>query len=744
MAEDLPLPSSSASFETLLDHAMLTAKIPTPRHPRPAGKRPFLRKGQGLARFNMPSARAMKASSLSDSSTTPPAVQAEAEAETPSSRSQSASSWLTAATSTNHSNGMATVRKTFYRPLSKPGLQIEQRSPGGPRTTMSAKGGGVAASEMSEISFHMTPQQWEHIKHDEEQSLHEFQLLEEVAAQCSVASSHEASPRQVAGVPDAKLARVSRWAEEQLPTSSATESDGDHSMNSTLDDDNDNANPSFGTSGSQASENSPRLASVDPEATPTRAGQSFNDTNAWDTAVPRPPSVNGKQIPPPTLASTSSSEGGCSGPPRDALVARLFGGVKNKLAVRKATAPIAVTPVPSPSKRDATAQTKLAELDQEIARYRSLNSSLKKLQQEREAGLHQLQTEIRDFQRQRDEEKQAFESYKEDTLQKLKKEKRVWESYRVNVAERPSKRDREEVDALRSELAALRKEMEIRETKAAMATRRAKDRVQTLTDRNHELEQEVRALEQLRLEAWEDSSTGSDHPHPVQPNLGHQLSRSAWERGKLHAPSPTKGTVVLPEENILPSWQNDRRSSGGHASHPRQLPAAAPLSRADIPSQKLLGPNSSSLRPAPQGNREPQSGQQNKIVSPLIARANGDAANNDIQAVSFSNGTVKELHPDGSVVVRYFNGDIKQTKAGKIIYFYAESGTTHITCDGLETTEFANGQIELQWADGRREIRFPDQTIKYLFPNAEEKVVFPDGTVQQVRKDLLAAYFLFV
>ncbi|XP_015234377.1 PREDICTED: centromere protein J [Cyprinodon variegatus] len=106
--------------------------------------------------------------------------------------------------------------------------------------------------------------------------------------------------------------------------------------------------------------------------------------------------------------------------------------------------------------------------------------------------------------------------------------------------------------------------------------------------------------------------------------------------------------------------------------------------------------------------------------------------------IVFPNGTRKEVSADGlSAKVTFFNGDTKQITADqRVIYYYAEAQTTHITYpDGMEVLHFPNNQTEKHFPDGRKEITFPDQTVKNLFPDGREESVLTDGTIIQVNPD---------
>jgi hypothetical protein len=76
----------------------------------------------------------------------------------------------------------------------------------------------------------------------------------------------------------------------------------------------------------------------------------------------------------------------------------------------------------------------------------------------------------------------------------------------------------------------------------------------------------------------------------------------------------------------------------------------------------------------------------------------------------YSNGTRVKQFPDGKKVIHFTNGDIKEAHPdGKVIYIYNEDQITETTLpDGTTICEFSNGQIEKTFINGLKEITFPD------------------------------------
>ncbi|KAF8562029.1 hypothetical protein P879_07447 [Paragonimus westermani] len=141
---------------------------------------------------------------------------------------------------------------------------------------------------------------------------------------------------------------------------------------------------------------------------------------------------------------------------------------------------------------------------------------------------------------------------------------------------------------------------------------------------------------------------------------------------------------------------------------------------------------------------------------------------NGAVVVSYTNGSVKEIFPDGkTILVSLFNGDIKRTLPdGRVIYHYAADATVQLTHpDGTEEIHYADGRQEIihlkspskapgvenadggcktagtglvsrRLPNGDREIRLPNGQREIhsvtgikcrIYPDGTTKTVFPDG-----------------
>jgi hypothetical protein len=101
------------------------------------------------------------------------------------------------------------------------------------------------------------------------------------------------------------------------------------------------------------------------------------------------------------------------------------------------------------------------------------------------------------------------------------------------------------------------------------------------------------------------------------------------------------------------------------------------------------------------------------------------------QFVTYGNGSTKEIHTNGTTVIRYPNGDVKTYSAdnGTIAYHYAASKVTEVRKDNDASNtifEFPNGQVEQHWNDGRKMVSFPDGTTQRVAPDGSAETVLAE------------------
>ncbi|XP_068000592.1 centromere protein J [Melanerpes formicivorus] len=385
---------------------------------------------------------------------------------------------------------------------------------------------------------------------------------------------------------------------------------------------------------------------------------------------------------------------------------------------------------------------RLIELETEIERFRAENMTLTRLREERERALANIRKEIADFQQQKAQELAEIEDYKRREVKKLQKERKVFEKYTTEARAIPDKKERDEIQALKQQVAELQEELKRKEAKWSATHRRLKDQIEALIDENMELKEEVKIMERYRLESWKKvEAAGSKRKTE---NSGMTLKRP-------ESCLPSRGPKSQTASPLLPV-QKCSKING--ISYPQ---AKGKLSRTPAP-----GPASD------RSNSETTTALENSTRTSMVDAATKEAhvalptepaftgceeveretaypdgkvekvLKNGCHLIFFPNGTCKKVGSDGkTITITFFNGDVKQMMPdGTVIYYYADAKTTHTTyLDGLEVLQFSNGQIEKHYPDGKKEITFPDQTIKNLFTDGQEESILPDGTIVRIQRD---------
>ncbi|XP_041343205.1 centromere protein J [Pyrgilauda ruficollis] len=468
-----------------------------------------------------------------------------------------------------------------------------------------------------------------------------------------------------------------------------------------------------------------------------------NDTTVPDKAIKRKvASKKGDE-----MSKESAVDSDSNGPPVSNLMMKLFPSLKPKQKAgchpehetkSNAEPELGGNTVPSQLLRE-----RLAELENEIERFRAENTTLSKLREEREHALANIRKEIADFEQKKAQELAEIEEYKKKEIKKLQKERKVFEKYTTEARAIPDKKERDEIQALKQQIAELQEDLKRKEVKWSTTHRRLKDQIEALVNENFELKEEIRIMEKFRLEAWKKVEAAGNKKKIENPGMSLNRAESCLPSRGLKSRS---ASPLLPVQKC--SRINGKSYSQAKVGKLSRTPASGPanernnseaMTALEDYSQTLMvdtSPNEAYVSPPSAsafiGSEEIQretaysDGKVEKVLK------------NGCHLIFFPNGTWKKVGSDGkTVTITFFNGDVKQIMPDQtVIYYYADAKTTHTTySDGLEVLQFSNGQIEKHYPDGKKEITFPDQTIKSLFTDGQEESIFPDGTVVRVQRD---------
>eukprot|EP01137_Pigoraptor_chileana_P005445 Opistho-2@48511 len=315
---------------------------------------------------------------------------------------------------------------------------------------------------------------------------------------------------------------------------------------------------------------------------------------------------------------------------------------------------------------------KMTELEDEIARFRGENARVAALRAEAEAEVHRMRT--------RSEE---FEAYRAEETAKLRRERKVFETHTRSARAScgPERDFQAELSLLKQEVTALQDQMRLRDEKHSLAIARHKNRTNELSQKCAALDAEV-----VRLRGERDDLVVLVEKLTKTARLAADRSEVARARATLSPQTPTRRHSPVPPRALVTHVDATARTVGSDVSTrpdaPTRLVGGDVSTRTDAitvrsgdVSARPVGGDASARTPTvvsapPAAPEEPHATQT----------ADGTAV------TTFPNGTRKEVRADGSSTVHFFNGDVKRTNPdGRVIYYYAESNTTHTTyADGLE------------------------------------------------------------
>ncbi|XP_030333013.1 centromere protein J isoform X3 [Strigops habroptila] len=476
---------------------------------------------------------------------------------------------------------------------------------------------------------------------------------------------------------------------------------------------------------------------------------SKNDTAVPEKAIKRKvASKRGDE-----MSKESAVDSDSNGPPVSNLMKKLFPSLKPKQkAGCHSECEIKSNVEQEPgSERTASGNTapsrllreRLIELETEIERFRAENTSLSKLREEREHALANIRKEIADFQQQKAQELAEIEEYKKKERKKLQKERKVFEKYTTEARAIPDKKERDEIQALKQQIAELQEDLKRKEAKWSTTHRRLKDQIEALVNENMELKEEVKIMERFRLEAWKKVEAAGNKRKIENPGInlkrGESCLPNRWPKSQTASP-------FLPVQKCTKiNGKSYSQTKGKLSRTPASGPAASDRSNSETMTAPEDSSRTSMIDASPnEAHVSLPSGPvytDTEEIQRETAYPDGKVEKvlkNGCHLIYFPNGTWKKVGSDGkTITITFFNGDVKQVMPDQtVIYYYADAKTTHTTySDGLEVLQFSNGQIEKHYPDGKKEITFPDQTIKNLFTDGQEESIFPDGTIVRIQRD---------
>ncbi|XP_078734251.1 centrosomal P4.1-associated protein-like [Lampetra fluviatilis] len=470
-------------------------------------------------------------------------------------------------------------------------------------------------------------------------------------------------------------------------------------------------------------------------------------------------------------------------PPTSGLVAKLFP------ALKPPKKDVAVAPAADVG-QSRLLQERLAELEAEIARFRTENAALARLRAEHEASLETLRKEREAFERHRAEGVAQLEAERLEGQQRLQRERRVFQKHAAAARAIPDKQQRNEAQTLRQQLAELQDELRRREARWAAGQARSREQLQAAERLNAELRRELSTAERLRLQAVR--RRGASGRNGGAPAGGHATDREAVApqvlgtqkldvgpqlaahpangaptkvaAGHLPASDAAKAGALKPKSSSLKSQAPSlgvQKGAETKLGRPSQAASAASrTTRTDLSSAGAAAaaaaedtPRTATLKAATQDSSHPFGTSHHKPegggdCGPGVEQSPDWGAGSLDGSRTMDEEVLEEVtHPDGKVEVvsregrrtlRFPNGTRREVSPGgrSVLVAFFNGDVKRVLPDQRVIYYYADAQTtQTTFPDGLEILQFPDNQIEKHYPDGSKEIVFPDQTVKHLHVD---------
>lgn len=384
-------------------------------------------------------------------------------------------------------------------------------------------------------------------------------------------------------------------------------------------------------------------------------------------------------------------------------------------------------------KRNELLQSHLKRLETEIQTYQKENALLIKMKQEHEMQKNVLEREREEMEAKLQDERVRMEVYFHDERMKIKEKQEQLER-RMKEAQKPTRKDRDEVIRLNDRISQLEAEVKAKEVKHGSAQARLRTQIRTLEKQVHEqkLEYDVMKRENKRLEgenvrlrrennskmlleinkniaklaSTAPTTPTTDMPAPIKREIMNRSAKSTVV-AKVVSHFPEKSSKVLsksfPDKNPRGSCTESEIENGFDDDEEDHFNNNVPTSTTassyfKAPATTNAKPRTSPIQSNYKKHSNISSNNNNSTLGTSSTITTADARREILNAdgskdIYYPNGNLKKISADGMIIrMMYFNKDIKETNIhdGTIKYYYAANNSWETTyVDGKQVLEFA-------------------------------------------------------
>ncbi|CAH1110192.1 unnamed protein product [Psylliodes chrysocephalus] len=402
-------------------------------------------------------------------------------------------------------------------------------------------------------------------------------------------------------------------------------------------------------------------------------------------------------------------------------------------------------------------RNKIEKLEKDLPNITAEKAKLCDFAKELESKRDQLYKELQYVKEKYEKDIEDLQEELETAKVKSAREKALIDMYLKES--RPSKKDRDENETLKKELTDLKELMKLKETKNGTTQARLRNQIKLLEKEKTELKSSVEKLQKENAKLSASQKVHRNTESKMLQQINKNLNRLTEETKLMKNPEISQNSEI----GKLKQQKKCRRKSMGDVKERIEKELDVQLNKtANIPSieenKNSLTENEKEIEVIYSNNKHLLSDLEKRYESAFglstesenCMRSANESRKDTIvlsekdfpdgsQEIKYANGSSKIISPDGKYIyIRYSNGDIKETNLIKNIkkyYFMSKDVWLTKFGDGVELVEFSNGQKEKKFPDGTIEVITSDGTRLNRFPGGTEEVNYPDGSKMVTTSD---------
>ncbi|XP_076800167.1 uncharacterized protein LOC143445153 [Clavelina lepadiformis] len=394
-------------------------------------------------------------------------------------------------------------------------------------------------------------------------------------------------------------------------------------------------------------------------------------------------------------------------------------------------------------------KTKLGEMETEIKKFQGETAKLSIVRKEEEEQLRNLKTEFEEFQRQKEDELRRLEEYKKSETKKLKKDRKIFEEHVAAIKSIPNKQDREYIQELEKRILETQEESKTKEQRLTAINNRLRSQLEVATKESSRLTERVKQLEEKlqKIEkskeikkkkdsnvVWKaindivDSIPNDDENINIDDYIGSAIEKPEIRQVRPKALSKTtRKPLVDRNDNCI---KDDSKITMHDGKVERHLEDGSLQISFQNGTEKLVSPDGSTQIKFTNGDIKTISPDQTITYLYTSSGTKHTTHNNGMQVIEFSNKQVERHFPDGSKHISFQDGSSKMIKLdGTEETIYPDGTVMVVTASGEKTIEFSNGQREVHTSQFKRR-EYPDGTCKTVFSDGRQETRYSSGRLR--------------